>query len=162
MARPPTPVNDRCSIARSLTVLGERWSLLVVRDVRMGHTRFSDIRARLGVAPDVLTDRLGKLVELGVLERRPYREAGGREREEYVLTRSGEELLPVLASLSAWGEEHLPTGFGPATRYTDAATGRPVHLAFVAEDGRTLGIDEVALVRGPGAIDAAPVSEATA
>ena len=75
----------RCSIARSLEVLGERWTLLVVREACWGTTRFSEFRRALGVAPDVLADRLGTLVDIGVLERRPYRVEGGRQREELSL-----------------------------------------------------------------------------
>jgi DNA-binding HxlR family transcriptional regulator len=148
----PTPVNDRCSIARSLATLGEKWSLLIVRDVHRGVTRFADLRTRLGVAPDVLADRLGKLVELGVLERRAYREAGSREREEYLLTASGVDLLPVLAALTAWGDEYVPSGHGPATRYVRAGTDAPVRLAFVDADGAIVAQDDVAVVRGPGAV----------
>lgn len=142
----PTLVNQRCSIARSLVVLGEKWTLLVVRDVRLGHTRFSDIRSRLGVAPDVLADRLGKLVDLGVLERRAYRQDGAREREEYVLTPAGEDLAPVLAGLHQWGTRHLPTDLSPASRYVEAATGRPLHVAFVDDDGRSVDIAAVAVL----------------
>jgi DNA-binding HxlR family transcriptional regulator len=148
----PTEVNQRCSIARSLSVLGEKWTLLVVRDVRLGITRFSDIRERLGVAPDVLTDRLGKLVELGVLERRTYRADGARARDEYVLTAAGDELVPVLASLSEWGNRHLPTGLEPSTRYVEAESGRMLHLAFVDEDGRPVPLDDVAVERGSSTI----------
>ena len=99
---------ERCSIARSLEVLGQKWSLLIVREAMWGRTRFAEFRARLGVAPDVLTDRLGRLVDAGILERRPYREDGEREREEYVLTDAGRALLPVLAAMSAWGDEYRP------------------------------------------------------
>lgn len=151
----PTEVNQRCSIARSLTVLGEKWTLLVVRDVRLGITRFSDIRARLGVAPDVLTDRLGKLVELGVLERRTYRADGARARDEYVLTPAGDELAPVLASLSEWGDKHLPTGYAPSTRYVEAESGRLLHLAFVDEDDHPVPLDDVVVERGSDTIGVA-------
>ncbi|HXR43681.1 MAG TPA: helix-turn-helix domain-containing protein [Pseudolysinimonas sp.] len=153
-----SPANSRCSIARSLQVVGEKWALLIVRDVQRGHTRFSTLRARLEVAPDVLADRLAKLVELGVLERRGYRTPGERERAEYHLTAAGTDLLPVLAALAAWGDAHVPSGFGPAAIFTDAATGDPVELAFVRADGSRLGLGDVAVVRGPGALEAAPVA----
>ncbi len=84
---------ERCSIARSLEVVGQKWSLLILREAFWGRTRFAEFRARLGVAPDVLTDRLGRLVDAGILQRRPYREDGEREREEYVLTEAGPALL---------------------------------------------------------------------
>src|SRR3954454_13011448 len=81
-----------CSIARTLEVLGERWTFLVVREALAGTTRFADFRATLGVAPDVLTTRLNTLVEAGVLERRPYQDDGRRTRQEYVVTRAGDDL----------------------------------------------------------------------
>lgn len=145
---------ERCSIARSLEVLGQKWSLLIVREATLrGRTRFADFRAALGVAPDVLTDRLARLVDAGILERRPYREAGEREREEYVLAEAGHALLPVLASISAWGDAYRPSGFGPAARYTDRRTGAPVRLAFIDADGGELTPGDVAVVPGPGFVD---------
>ena len=142
---------ERCSIARSLEVLGQKWSLLIVREAMWGRTRFAEFRARLGVAPDVLTDRLGRLVDAGILERRPYREDGEREREEYVLTDAGRALLPVLAAMSAWGDEYRPSGFGPAALYTDSESGTPLRLAFVDADGVERDTAGVTVIRGPGA-----------
>jgi DNA-binding HxlR family transcriptional regulator len=144
-----SPVNQHCGIARSLEVLGERWTLLVVRDVRLGVTRFRDIRERLGIAPDMLADRLAKLVDLGVLERRGYREEGARAREEYVLTPAGEELAPVLVALQAWGDRHLPNGLTPGSRTVDASTGEPVHVGFVDAAGQELGLDRLRVERVP-------------
>lgn len=143
---------ERCSIARSLEVLGLKWTLLIVREAMWGRTRFAEFRARLGVAPDVLTDRLARLVDAGILERRPYREDGEREREEYVLTDAGRALVPVLAAMNAWGDEYRPSGFGSAAVYTDRETGEPLRLAFVAADGTVRDVSEVAVVRGPGAL----------
>ena len=145
-------VNDRCSIARSLEILGQKWSLLIVREAFFGRTRFSEFRERLGVAPDVLTDRLARLVDAGILNRRSYREDGARERHEYVLTEAGHGLRPVLAALAEWGDEHRPTGYGPAVRYVETATGNPVHVAFLSSDGRPVPDAEVSAVRGPGAL----------
>lgn len=142
----PTEVNAHCSVARSLSVLGEKWSLLVVRDVKLGHTRFADIRARLGVAPDVLADRLAKLVDFGVLERRAYREEGARERDEYVLTAAGEELAPVLLALKQWGDVHHPPEGGSRSRWVAATSGLPVRLAFLDDAGRELAPAEVQAV----------------
>ena len=147
-----TARNPRCSIARSLEVLGEKWTLLVVREAFFGRTRFAEFRERLGVAPDVLTDRLSTLVEAGVFERRAYREPGEREREEYVLTDEGRALLPVLGAFAQWGDEYRPTGFGPAAEYTDARTGAVVRLAFLDAAGAEVALDDIAVLRGPGAL----------
>lgn len=152
MSTTPRERNARCSVARSLEVLGEKWALLVVREAFFGVTRFADFRARIGVAPDVLTARLETLVEGGVLERRPYRAEGQRQREEYVLTEAGAELKTVLAAFVAWGDVHRPSGFGPSIAYVDRDTEAPVRLAFVADDGRELAPEDVAIVAGPGAL----------
>jgi DNA-binding HxlR family transcriptional regulator len=148
----PRERNARCSIARSLDVLGEKWTLLVVREAFFGATRFADFRARLGIAPDVLTARLETLVEGGVLARRPYRDEGQRQREEYVLTEAGAELKTVLAAFVAWGDVHRPSGFGPSTVYVDRDTEEPVRIAFVTDDGRELAPEDVTVVKGPGAL----------
>jgi DNA-binding HxlR family transcriptional regulator len=137
----------RCSIARTLEVLGEKWTLLVVREAAWGRTRFSEFRQALGVAPDVLADRLATLVDAGVLERRPYRVEGGRQREEYVLTPAGEDLRIVLGALNTWGDEHRPAPTGRASTFVEASTGDPVTLSFVAADGRRLQPADVAAVR---------------
>jgi len=142
----------RCSIARSLEVLGEKWSLLIVREAFWGRTRFSEFRATLGVSSDILTDRLGTLVDAGVMHRVAYREAGSRERYRYELTPSGRDLTPVLAALSAWGEQHRPGQAGPSAIYRQSGTGEPVTLVFRAADGTILSDDEVEVVRGPGVL----------
>jgi len=147
-----TARNPRCSIARSLEVLGEKWTLLIVREAFWGRTRFAQFRERLGIAPDVLADRLATLVEAGVFERRAYRAEGEREREEYVLTAEGRALQPVLAAFAQWGDQYRPTGFGPAAEYREIGSGRPVRVAFVDPDGHEVADDAVAVVRGPGAL----------
>ena len=91
-----------CSIAGALEVVGDRWALLVVREVSLGNHRFTDIAAGTGAPRDRLTARLNDLVEVGVLERRPY--STSPPRSGYHLTRSGWELLPVLQSLLQWGD----------------------------------------------------------
>jgi DNA-binding HxlR family transcriptional regulator len=145
-------IDTRCSIAHSLEVLGQKWTILIVRDAMRGRTRFADFKASLGVAPDILADRLASLVDNGIFERRSYRDEGSREREEYVLTDAGRALLPVLAALNAWGDEYRPNEQGPATLYTEVASGDPVRLAFLASDGRELANAEVKALRGPGAL----------
>jgi DNA-binding HxlR family transcriptional regulator len=151
MTRSLTAVDSRCSIARGLEILGQKWTLLIVREAFKGRTRFAEFRERLGIAPDVLADRLNALVENGILERRAYREAGEREREEYVLTDAGRDLAPVLVAIRDWGDEHRPTGFGPAALPVEEATGASVRMAFLTDDGREVPARDVGLVRGPGA-----------
>jgi len=146
-----TATEPRCSIARSLEVLGQKWTILIIREAMWGRTRFAELRAQLGIAPDVLADRLATLVEHGVLERRAYRTEGEREREEYVLTAAGNELLPILAAMAAWGDVHEATGFGPAAIFTERATGEPVRVALLSPEGRELAPAEVGVIRGPGA-----------
>ena len=102
-----------CSIARTLEVVGEWWTLLIVRDAFLGVTRFDDWQARLGIARNVLTARLDRLVHHGILERRRYQERP--PRDEYVLTDKGRDLGPVLGALRVWGDTHAPLADGPAT-----------------------------------------------
>jgi DNA-binding HxlR family transcriptional regulator len=94
-----------CSLARSLEVLGERWTMLVLRDCFFGIRRFSDFRAHLEIPRAVLSTRLGELTAAGVLRREPYRQG----REEYVLTERGIALWPALYALLQWGEKELST-----------------------------------------------------
>ncbi|MEJ2857541.1 MULTISPECIES: winged helix-turn-helix transcriptional regulator [unclassified Saccharothrix] len=100
-----------CSIARTLEVVGERWTLLIVRDAVHGVTRFDGFLASLPIARNVLSDRLGGLVRHGVMERVPYQERP--PRHEYRLTAKGRELVPVLLSLMEWGDRHLCEDSGP-------------------------------------------------
>ena len=100
-----------CSIARSLELIGERWTLLIVRDIFRGLRRFDDIQKDLGIARNVLTNRLDRMIEEGILEKRPYAERP--PRYEYFLTEKGIDLWPVLVSLVKWGDKHEPGMDGP-------------------------------------------------
>jgi DNA-binding HxlR family transcriptional regulator len=136
-----------CSIARTLELVGDRWTLLVVRDVALGRHRFDELQASLGVATNVLTDRLGRLVAEGVLERVRYSERP--ERYEYRLTAKGRELSVTLLALMQWGDRHVserPPRI--ARRRRDRS---PVSVQLVAEDGSLVAPDDVEVVPGPGA-----------
>ncbi|MFJ6484856.1 MULTISPECIES: winged helix-turn-helix transcriptional regulator [unclassified Streptomyces] len=100
-----------CSIARALEVIGERWSLLIVRSVMQGHRRFDALQGELGITRSVLTDRLRRLEAEGVLERRPYQTRP--ERFDYVLTAKGLALWPALNHLMQWGDRYYPEVDGP-------------------------------------------------
>jgi len=128
-----------CSIARSLALVGERWALLVVREVSLGVRRFADIQAATGAPPAVLSARLRELVAAGVLETRPYQEPGARSRQEYRLTDLGRSLQPVLTALKDWGDAHLcdERGVPVVTRHVDC--GAPVHAALRCDRGHLVG-----------------------
>ena len=143
MAKVP---ESSCSIARSLGVLGERWTFLILREAFLGATRFAEFRDRLGVAPDVLSERLATLVEYGVMEREPYREPGARSRSAYRLTPAGRELQVVLSALQQWGDEHLPRPEGPSMLRRVRGTDRPVHVGYVDGSGREVQPADVAVI----------------
>lgn len=107
-SKPPSRV---CSITDALSIVGDRYALLVAREIRYGKTRFKDIAAGTGAPRDVLTARLRKLEEGGVLERRPYSERP--LRHEYLLTEVGRELQPILLALKEWGDRHCNPGAEP-------------------------------------------------
>jgi len=138
---------DPCSIARTLGVVGERWTILILREAFLGASRFAEFRDRLGVAPDVLSDRLATLVEFGVMAREPYQEPGARSRFAYRLTPAGRELQVVLSALQQWGDEHLPWPEGPSMLRRVRDSDRPVHVGFVDEAGQEVAADDVAMIR---------------
>ena len=100
-----------CSIARTLSVIGDRWTLLILRDCFLGARRFDQFEASLGVSPHLLSLRLGKLVENDILERRAYQ--ARPKRHEYRLTAQGRDLYPVIVSLLRWGDRWMPSDAGP-------------------------------------------------
>jgi DNA-binding HxlR family transcriptional regulator len=136
-----------CSIARSLEVLGERWTFLIAREALAGVTRFADFRASLGIAPDVLTERLGTLVAAGVLEKRPYQEPGARARFSYHLTPAGDDLRVVLGALQQWGDAYCPRAEGPTVVRRTVDGDRPVRVAFVDDTDSAVEAADVAFVR---------------
>jgi DNA-binding HxlR family transcriptional regulator len=137
-AAPAVPAPRTCSIARALDVIGERWSLLVIREVTLGVRRFDAIQAATGAPRAVLTDRLANLVRAGVLERVSYREDGARSRPEYRLTQAGRELSPVLTALRQWGDQYLADAAGPPAAFTHAGCGAPVRVQHRCADGHLI------------------------
>jgi DNA-binding HxlR family transcriptional regulator len=137
-----------CSIARALDVVGEWWTLLVIRDITFGNRRFDGIQANLGVARNVLADRLATLVDHGVLERRRYQDHP--ERFEYVLTDMGRDLYPVLLMLMRWGDTYLsPDGPPALVRHTGCGHDTVPTLAC-SQCGEPLGNREIRVHPGPG------------
>ena len=138
---------SRCSVAGTLAVVGEKWSLLVLRETFLGVRRFADFQRVLGAPRAVLTDRLNTLVDQGVLRRVPYQAQGERQRSEYRLTQKGIDLYPALVALMEWGDRYLAgdDDVPLALRHRDC--GEPVHLALVCDAGHELsGAREVRAV----------------
>src|SRR4051794_32294506 len=138
-----------CSIARTLDVVGEPWSPLILRDVYVGVTKFDQIQAELGISRKVLTERLNHLVAHGVLERRPYDE---RPRHEYVLTDKGVELVDVFMVMVGWGDKWLAGKAGPPVLYRHHACGEISHVDLrCATCGEPMHATDVDVLPGPGA-----------
>jgi DNA-binding HxlR family transcriptional regulator len=144
--------SQNCSIARTLELVGERWTLLIVRDAALGRRRFEEFQRSLGIARNVLSDRLTRLVDAGILERRRYQERP--ERFEYHLTEKGRELRVALIALMHWGDRHLAPD-GPPRLVEHVGCGGPVEQRLVCGDcGAELGPDDLTSRRGPGAVAA--------
>lgn len=125
----------QCPITRSMRLLGDRWSLLIVRDVAVGISRFNDLQAHLGASKGILSTKLARLVDAGILHRVAYREPHSRQREEYRLSAAGEKLVPVLRALIAWGEVYAPESVSTAA--TDVQADRDGAVADVHRQHRT-------------------------
>ena len=144
------PSESLCSVVRSLDLLGDRWTLLLIREVVFGTRRFDDFAAHLGIARNVLSVRLAKLVEAGVLMQEPL-QAEGR-RQGYRLTEMGEDLLPVLMSLMQWGDRWLQTPETIPIRIVERASGKPLPALRVRNAaGKTLALADLDWEPGPGA-----------
>lgn len=138
----------QATLADVLRVVGERWTLLVVREIALGLRRFDELHAATGAPRAVLSDRLKQLVEAGVVTPQPYRVRRSRPRLEYALTDAGLDLLPVLSALSDWGERHLSAGATPEVSYCHQGCGSRVTVRLVCACGHQVepGRDLVASV----------------
>lgn len=146
---------DNCTIGRTMAILGERWAVVVLREVFNGIRRFDDIRTHTGMPRQVLSNRLGSLVEDGILRREPYRPAGSRVRHEYRLTPKGLDLYPVLVALAAWGDRHVADPGGPPVEFAHRDCGAPVSLVLRCHDGHEIADVRAVVARpGPGATPA--------
>jgi DNA-binding HxlR family transcriptional regulator len=140
--------NQVCSIARALEVVGERWTLLIVRDAFLGLRRFDDFQRDLGIARNVLADRLERLVEAGIFERRPYQERP--PRYEYRLTDRGRDLWPALFGLLRWGDKHAaPDGPPRVIVHRDCGGEVDDHM-ICSKCGRPLTGRDTLAQPGPG------------
>jgi DNA-binding HxlR family transcriptional regulator len=140
----------RCPVARAMAILGERWTILLLREAFCGTTRFDAFERNLGIAPNILSARLAALVRHGLLERRPE---GGRHA--YHLTDRGRDAFPLYLAIRDWGARHLSGPEGPPTVMVDRVTGAAVRAPDPRRaDGTPVGPGDVRILPGPGANDA--------
>lgn len=140
---------DNCQVARTMAILGERSTVVVLREVFNGVRRFDDMQRHSGVPRQVLSNRLAMLVDEGILRRVPYRPEGGRERHEYRPTSKGLDLYPVLTALAEWGARYVADPEGPAVEMRHRGCGEAVHAVLECEAGHRLD-DPRAVVPAPG------------
>jgi DNA-binding HxlR family transcriptional regulator len=139
----------RCSLARSLDVIGDWWTPLIVRDVFLGVCRFDDLAVDLGISRNLLTRRLGELVRRGILIRQRYQSRPARY--EYRLGDAGRDLVPALLALTAWGDRWVAPEEGPPMRFRHGPCGHVVEAAVTCSDcGAPLTADEIVALPGPG------------
>jgi DNA-binding HxlR family transcriptional regulator len=141
---------QNCSIARTMSVIGERWTVLVLRELFLGRRRFDEMQAELGVATNILSRRLSTLVDEGIARRHRYSEHP--ERFEYRLTDKGRELMPVLMAVQAWGDRHTAGRAGPPLEMVHADCGQVFHAKPTCDQcGKPIEPGSVRPRLGPGA-----------
>lgn len=139
-----------CSIARTLEVIGDRWSFLILREAHRGNTRFAEFKQILGIAPNILTARLHTLVEAGVLEKHDYRAEGERTRSSYHLTQAGKDLKLTLAALQQWGDIYEPREEGPTVLRRNTRTGDLASVSFIDPTGHAVPPEDITFEPVPG------------
>ena len=144
--------NVPCSVARTLAVIGERWTLLIIRDCFYGVARFNEFQLRLGVTRHILSDRLKKLVAAEVLERHLYQTRPNRYT--YQLTQKGKELYPILMAMVRWGDKWASNELGAPVEYIHEPCGCVMQgVVSCSECGGEIHVDDVTPARGPGFIE---------
>ncbi|MXP63424.1 transcriptional regulator [Roseomonas sp. M0104] len=140
----------RCPVARSMSVLGERWAILVLREAFYGTTRFEEFERHLGIAPNILSARLAKLVEHGLLER--VAASGRGARHQYRLTGKGRDFFPAYVALKRWADRWMTDPSGPPVLLVEAVTGEEVRSPpLIGSGGAPLCPEDVRVLPGPGA-----------
>jgi DNA-binding HxlR family transcriptional regulator len=140
---------ERCSIARPASLLGDRWTLVILRQCFNGIKRFEDFQSTLGISRSLLSERLGRLVDAGVLRREPYKDAV-RTRDRYRLTEMGLDLYPVLIALRDWGDRYLEGDCPPVEiRHRDCG-GEPTLELRCDKCGEEVGAKDAEIIPGPG------------
>jgi DNA-binding HxlR family transcriptional regulator len=143
---------ENCTVGRTMAILGERWTFVVLREVFNGIRRFDHIRTHTSIPRQVLTGRLALLVEHGILRREPYQPPGERVRHEYRLTPKGFDLYPVLAAIADWGDRYLADPAGAPNELSHRDCGAQVHAVLTCEEGHRIDDPRDVVPRpGPGA-----------
>ena len=142
-----------CSIARTLSVMGDRWTMLILRNCFMGTRRFDDFQAHLGVTRHVLSERLKRLVEHGILVKTPY--VDRQERFEYRLTDKGLELYPILLSMANWADKWMDQGAGAPMLYQHTSCGKIFKPVLIcSECGEPIAAKQVRVQPSPAYVEA--------
>ncbi len=131
-------------MALAAEILGDRWTLLILREAFYGVTRYDDMLADLDAPRSMLTDRLGRLVERGIMSRRPYREPGSRTRHAYVLTQAGQDLALTLLALTQWGEDHV-IGQDAPVEIIDRRDGKPLRVSLIDKNDAAVPLSAATL-----------------
>lgn len=143
---------ETCTIQRTAEAIGDRWSLVVLRELFSGIRRFDQMTVRTAIPRQVLTSRLARLTELGIVRRVPYQEPGQRTRSEYRLTEKGLDLYPILIAMAAWGDRYLVPAEGPPITWVHRGCDAPLHQVFECDEGHHPASNrEVTGRPGPGA-----------
>ncbi|WP_051362284.1 winged helix-turn-helix transcriptional regulator [Solimonas soli] len=140
---------EDCSVAAAVAFIGDRWSLLLLRELFQGVHRFDDFARYTGCSSAVLAVRLKKLLDAGIIRRQGYRDEGARPRHEYRLTRKGVDLLPVVVGLMQWGDRHLAAPHGGPVLLRDRRNGERLRVALVNESGDIVEPRDSQPVRNP-------------
>lgn len=143
--------NKECSVARAMEAVGDRWSILLLREAYYGVKRFDEFQYYIGLAPNILSTRLKKLVDAGILTRVPLPEHAGRY--EYVLTEKGRDFFPTYLALKKWGDDWLAEPAGPQVVFHDRSNGQEIQYPeLLTARGKPLRLEDIEIVAGSGAV----------
>lgn len=143
--------NKECSVARAMEAVGDRWSILLLREAYYGVKRFDEFQYYIGIAPNILSTRLKKLVDAGIMTRVPLPEHAGRY--EYVLTEKGRDFFPTYLALKKWGDDWLAEPAGPQVVFHDRSNGQEVQYPqLLTARGKPLHLEDIEIVAGSGAV----------
>jgi DNA-binding HxlR family transcriptional regulator len=143
--------NAQCSMARAMAVVGDRWSILILREAYYGTRRFDEFEYYIGVAPNILSNRLRRFVDAGIMRRVPLPEHSSRY--DYVLTDKGRDFFPAYLALKKWGDDWLAEPEGPQVVFRERAGGRAIECPrLLTSDGKPLRLEDVEVVAGRGAV----------